>query len=124
MLMLFALAVVLDQYLKIRSVVAFNYLLNTKAVFGLAGENNIGLITGIVFTVAILYLIFFRKLYQIPLALLLAGIMSNMVDRVIYKGVIDYWNFFGLFRFNLSDLIIVLVVIYYLIILITHQKTS
>ena len=32
MIMLFSLAVVLDQYLKIRSIVAYNYLLNSKAV--------------------------------------------------------------------------------------------
>lgn len=124
MIMLFTFVVVVDQYLKIRSILAFNYLLNTKAIFGLIGGNSIGLAIGIIFSVAIIYLIFYRKLFQLPLSLLLAGIMSNLVDRFIYKGVIDYWNFFGLFRFNFADLIIVLVVLYYITILVKNKKAS
>ena len=34
------------------------------------------------------------------------GGLDNLIDRVIYGGVVDYINFFGLFKNNLGDIMI------------------
>ena len=34
------------------------------------------------------------------------GGMANLVDRAIYGGVRDYWNFFGLWVNNINDWVI------------------
>lgn len=39
--------------------------------------------------------------------LILAGLISNLYDRLFYFAVIDYINFFGLIYFNLADLFII-----------------
>jgi len=124
MIMVFCLVLIFDQYLKIRAVLAYRYLLNDKAVFGLLGTNSLALVVGVIFVLAIIYLIFFRKLIQLPLAVLLAAVLSNLIDRLIYKGVVDYWNFFGWFRFNFSDLLIVAVVVYYLVAFVKTKNSS
>jgi signal peptidase II len=54
------------------------------------------------------------KLYFIPTALLLAGGISNIVDRFIYGGVVDYvyWHCgFDFAIFNLADVLIDIAVV-------------
>ena len=38
---------------------------------------------------------------------IVAAVLSNLIDRVFYGGVIDYISVFGLNTFNLADLAIV-----------------
>lgn len=51
--------------------------------------------------------IIFIWLYRHKLWLILAGGMANIVSRLVWGGVVDYWNFFGLFHNNLADWMIV-----------------
>lgn len=54
--------------------------------------------------------------------LILAGVLSNLIDRLFRGGVIDYLNIYGLF-FNLADIFIILgLVIYFYKILIYEKK--
>ena len=46
--------------------------------------------------------------FKFPLFLILVGGISNLIDRVIYSGVVDYINFFGLLKNNLADFLIFL----------------
>ena len=65
---------------------------------------NFVLIIALVFALFIL----FHKSPTIALILVSAGAVSNICDRIIYSGVVDWLNFFGLFKFNLADLSIFL----------------
>ncbi len=52
--------------------------------------------------------------YYLPIALLLAGGLSNILDRFTYGGVVDYfyWHYgFNFAIFNLADVIIDLAVV-------------
>lgn len=58
-----------------------------------------------------LYVYFFRKdknNHKIinPSALIIAGILSNSIDRIYLGFIIDYINLFGVFIFNLADIMI------------------
>lgn len=42
-----------------------------------------------------------------PTGMILAGGLSNLLDRVRWGGVVDYLNFFNLFSCNLADGLVV-----------------
>lgn len=46
------------------------------------------------------------------LALVAVGGLSNILDRLLYGGVIDYWPLFGWSTFNLADVEILLGVVW------------
>ena len=57
------------------------------------------------------------KKYEIPLVLMLSGGISNLFEKIIYKGVVDYIPlFFYSIKSNLADLALTLGVILFTII--------
>ena len=71
--------------------------------------------------VGILFFIFkegYIKRYAFPLGLLIGGALSNVYDRFVYEGVVDYvaWHCgFNYAVFNLSDVAIDIAVVWILI---------
>lgn len=53
---------------------------------------------------AVLFL-FVKERYAVPLGLVLAGGVSNVLDRILYGGVFDYLHIES-FYFNLADLFV------------------
>lgn len=49
---------------------------------------------------------FFNK-HKYPIFIILTGGLSNLIDRIIYGGVVDYLNFFGLLKNNIADYLII-----------------
>ena len=82
----------------------FKYSLNTGAAFSLLqGWNNFLIIFSIVVITFILYQRKNKKL-ETGMAFLLGGIISNLIDRIFYQGVIDYIYFDFINNvFNLAD---------------------
>jgi len=67
------------------------------------------------------------KEYYIPIALLYAGGLSNILDRFTYGGVVDYFYWHYLFEFaifNIADVIIDLAVVIIIYKQFTHNKKS
>lgn len=114
----------LDQYLKFKAVLSAKGVRNLGSILGLIPNNNLGIILGIVFLAVIVYAIFRLKIAIYPLYLLAGALVSNLVDRFIYKGVIDYWIFFGLFVFNLADFLIVAIIVLWLLVYYSTKKDS
>jgi signal peptidase II len=83
----------------------------------------------IVFLLAIfIYLIFDKKsfkTYYLPLSLLFAGAIGNIIDRFVYGGVVDYiyWHCgFDFAVFNFADVIIDLAVVWILLLQFIKSK--
>jgi signal peptidase II len=58
------------------------------------------------------------KIYYLPTALLLAGGISNILDRFIYGGVVDYFYWhcgFEFAIFNLADVLIDIAVVWIIV---------
>ncbi len=55
----------------------------------------------------ILIAVVFIWLYRNKMWLILAGGAANALSRIVWGGVVDYWNFLGLFYNNLADYMIV-----------------
>jgi lipoprotein signal peptidase len=82
--------------------------INSRLFFGSTGNNTLAIILSIILLILLFY--FFRK-EKIPalfFLIILAGSLSNIFDRIIYGGVIDYMHFWLIPTFNLADIIIVL----------------
>lgn len=114
---------------------SITYFRNPGGAFSFLAEHDWGIyiLAGIsVLVAAVLLVILFRirkkHLFWIrfSLALLVAGTIGNMLDRVIFKSVVDYLMFtFGTYTFpvfNLADMCIVCGSILLAILLITDKK--
>jgi len=99
------------------------YVTNTGAAFSSFRDQTTLLIIVSIFCIAIINAIIQRekfnyKLSVISLGLLLGGMIGNLIDRVIYKNVIDFlsFNIFG-YKFpvfNIADICITLGVFIYI----------
>lgn len=103
---------ILDRLIK--SVVLFrgDYIINKGVAFGLLGDQEF-FVLFLFPLVAILILILWisYKHFSLPLALICAGAISNLIDRLLYNGVVDYIEILILPVFNIADVLIVVGVI-------------
>ena len=92
--------------------IKINYALNTGVAFGLNDGNS----KNISITILILVLIINFAINQkeridrrtaISLCFISAGGISNLIDRFIYKGVVDYIDMIGFPIFNIADVYVV-----------------
>lgn len=130
--LLFVSLFIIDQYIKfifvdgwvkhwdcISLILAYNYGV-AFSMFAFLSE-YLKYIQIALMSSGILYLVFNKdifELYYIPVALLLAGGVSNIVDRFIHGGVVDYvyWHCgFDFAIFNLADVLIDIAVVWIVI---------
>jgi len=81
----------------------FKSSINKGAAFSLLQGWNLFLI---VFAVFVIILILYYRNFseQIALGLLLGGTISNLIDRILLKGVIDFISIWIFPVFNLADI--------------------
>lgn len=84
----------------------WQFSLNQQLFFGLAGNNSVALAIAIPVLITIFYL-FDKKIIGFEAVLISVGLISNVLDRLIYGGVIDYIPLFFIPKFNLADIFIV-----------------
>ena len=139
-LLLFITAIIIDQYIKygfvflnwgydgpvISLVLAYNYGV-AFSMFSFL-EGNLKYIQIVLLLGAMIYLYFNKEIlrtYYIPIALIFAGGISNIIDRFIHGGVVDYifWHYkFEFAIFNLADVIIDLGVV--LILYLSYKESK
>jgi len=132
---------IIDQYIKflfvngfesrgdcISLILAYNYGV-AFSMFSFL-EGNLKYIQLVMLSGGIIYLLFNQdtyKLYYIPIGLLLAGGLSNVYDRFIHGGVVDYvyWHCgFDFAIFNLADVLIDIAVVLILYISYKSEKKN
>lgn len=130
---LFTVLFLIDQYVKFLFVdgyeregecISLILVYNYGVAFSMFSflEGNLKYIQIAIMMAGILYLSFNKdvfKLYYIPAALIMAGGISNIFDRFIHGGVVDYiyWHCgFDFAVFNFADVIIDIGVVLLLII--------
>jgi len=130
---LFIVLFLIDQYIKFLFVdgyerrgecISLILVYNYGVAFSMFSflEGNLKYIQIVIMLAGVLYLAFNKdifRLYYIPSALVLAGGVSNIYDRFIHGGVVDYvyWHCgFDFAVFNFADVIIDIGVVLILII--------
>ena len=107
----FAGVLFLDQLLKYIFLKSGQFQKNYAALFGFAVDPLLSTGALILFLVGTSYYLRNRKdaaLFAVPLALILAGIFSNTIDRLRAGFIIDYIRLSDIYVFNLADLAILL----------------
>lgn len=111
--MIFVLLLLIDQALKLLTLSSGLALINKGIAFGLFSSFNI--LNFLIFTCIFLFFLALRspkirkgEVGIFPLKLILVGGLSNLLDRVIHGGVVDYIFFPIIPSFNLADLAITL----------------
>lgn len=106
------------------------YVENDGAAFSILGNQALLLIIiGIICLIVLNKFILEEKLPKysnIPLGLLLGGILGNLIDRIIYQSVTDYLSIF-IFKysfpvFNIADIAICISAIFLIIIFIIEER--
>ena len=77
--------------------------LNTGAAFGILKNWNLFLIIFGLFVIALILYYKNQKKLELGMGFLLGGVVSNVFDRILYNGVLDYMHFFNSI-FNLADI--------------------
>ena len=127
-IILFGLIVV-DQLLKVWiestrfftdiGIVSIHYVSNTGASFGMLQGNNVLLawVSVIVLGVIMLNADKIKKEQELPVVLIVAGLLGNLIDRVFRGFVVDFVDFKFWPVFNLADSLIVIGVIWLLVVI-------
>lgn len=107
--LIFAGVLFLDQLLKNIFLKAGMFQKNYAALFGIEIDPFSSAALLFIFLSGTLF--FLQKSenarsFSLPIAFILAGIFSNIIDRLKMGFIIDYINLAGLYVFNLADLAI------------------
>jgi len=90
--------ILIDRIFKI----FLDHNLNTGAAFGILKNWNLFLIIFGSFVIVLILYYRNEKKMELGMGFLLGGIISNVFDRILYSGVLDYIHFFNSI-FNLAD---------------------
>lgn len=95
---------------------------NEKMLFGFAGNNTLAII---LLSISIIALFFLSRkiilLSKVVWTLLLAGLISNLAERILRGGVLDYIRIGEFPSFNLADIAIVSSILFFLLAVIRRQ---
>lgn len=117
-----ALSIVcVDQIIKIWSWHTQIAYINHNSLFGLKINEQCAIIA------ITLFLIITRPYYkytafQIAISLMIAGIISNSLDRLRWGFVVDYWQFWHIFACNLADISLLLGIVIFIIFFLKNQN--
>jgi signal peptidase II len=106
-----------EDIVVIKDIFSFSHLQNRGAAFGIF-QNKVymlAIVTSIVILAMIYYMIKHRpksRLLRISMALVISGAIGNLIDRVVYKYVVDfimlhYKDVYYFPTFNVADMCVV-----------------
>jgi len=105
--------IVLDQVIKLWMIKFHPFIVihNDGVIFGFIQNQVIGYVLLVIGFGILIWLICQTRLsliaYRLSLILILAGAISNLIDRISHGYVVDYISFFNLNHFNLADIFII-----------------
>lgn len=98
---------------------------NQNLIFGLGPQMGMFLDITILIILFLAIFVVFKTVFIFPLAIILGGALSNLIDRFFRGGILDYFKikiFSQNIYFNIADIIIVLGVIIYFILVVREKR--
>ncbi len=116
-----------DQLLKIVVIRYFTYHINTGFSWGILSGNNFpAMIFSSLITIVALIALFFEFTWRSPLRYILVSLVaascSNILDRLVRGGVVDYISILYFPSFNFADIIITISIIGLILGIIFYEK--
>ena len=107
----------------IDKIFSITYVRNTGVSFGMfKGFNELFVIVSVIIFGFFMYIYLKKKKYPIQFALIFAGIIGNLIDRIYFGSVIDFFNFHLWPVFNIADSSISIGILWLIIILIKNKE--
>ncbi len=113
----------------IKNLLYFKFQANENISFSLPIPNNIATIIVVIMIFALLYFLYYFKIKNkknntifLSLLTIILGAISNLIDRLNYSFVIDYFYIPWFTVLNIADLMISFAGIYLMIILLFYSK--
>lgn len=102
---------------------SITYVRNTGVSFGLfKGFNELFILVSVVVFGFFIYIYLKKKKYPVQFALIFAGIIGNLIDRIFFGSVTDFLNFHIWPVFNIADSSVFIGVTWLIIILIKKNE--
>jgi len=98
-----------------------SFVLTNNNFFGLVGNNSFSLLLSILAIVILLLTMVKEHQNFLLMAIIFAGALSNIADRIFRGGVVDYFQFFY-WSINLADLAIILGICFYVYKIVTSGQ--
>lgn len=118
-----------DSITLIKNLLYFKFQANENISFSLPIPNNIATIIVIIMILILIYFLYFFKIKNknnnaifLSLIAIIFGAISNLIDRLNYSFVIDYFYIPWFTVLNIADLMISFAGIYLMIILLFFSK--
>lgn len=107
----------------INNIFSITYLRNTGVSFGLfKGFNALFIFITVIVLGFFVYVYLKKKKHPLQFALIFAGIIGNLIDRIFFGSVIDFFNFHIWPVFNIADSSTFIGVLWLIIILIKNNE--
>lgn len=106
-LIIFFLLIAIFQLMDRMAVIFLNYYLNNQLIYGLTLNNQLAIASSVVILCLCIWLAVKLKINSFLIIIFVAAVISNVLDRIFYGGVVDYIGFFGFFIINPADIFIV-----------------
>ncbi len=119
----FLTALVIFELFSFAAVKYFDPIINQNYFFGLYGTSFWPTLLG--FLILIGFYLYLRKIglnLVVLFTVILAAAASNLIERIIYGGVVDYISIFKFNVFNLADIVIVVSMVIIFIYAIIKKK--
>ena len=101
-----------DRLLKLHFVSTGTYILNRGIAFGVISANpELVIVSHFLLTSLLIYYLYKTRLDNLAknsIFLIISGSISNLIDRFMYNGVVDYISLWIFPKFNLADIMVVL----------------
>lgn len=81
-------------------------VVNDRIAFGFLGSNFAGIVISIIIIIIIAFLFISKHIPHTAVILIIIGALSNLLDRIVFGGAIDYLPLFWGIKFNLADIFI------------------
>jgi len=107
---------ILDRVIKFSVFSRGEYVINKGLALGMLGDHEFLMYLFLPLVIILIFILWVKfRHFRIPLALIYAGAVSNLIDRLLYNGVIDYIEVWIFPVFNIADIMIVAGVVLLLI---------
>ncbi len=138
LLIIFFFVLFLDQFTKyiiranllvkesipvIKGIFSITYLRNTGVSFSLfKGFNLLFIFISVIIFGFFVFIYLKKRKYPVQFALIFAGIIGNLIDRILFGSVTDFFNFHVWPVFNIADSSVFIGVLWLIIILIRNNE--
>lgn len=107
---------ILDRVIKFSVFSRGEYVINKGLALGMLDDHEFLMYLFLPLVIILIFILWVKfRHFRIPLALIYAGAVSNLIDRLLYNGVIDYIEVWIFPVFNIADIMIVAGVVLLLI---------